>query len=140
MVSGTGLCPCSKVDALLMCFLWSEVAHNIARKPQTLARGARLCPGSSQGRERGAQPWGLPCPPPRPPEGAWCLGEHKCKVNATGLAWKNKQNHLKIPLPTSSPNLSRAGRCAEPGLSDGFPGPAFGAFYLPETLFSLITV
>lgn len=45
MVAGTGLCPCSKVDAPQMCFLWSEVAHNIARKPQKLARGAERRPG-----------------------------------------------------------------------------------------------
>lgn len=45
MVAGTGLRPCSKVDAPQMCFLWSEVARNIARKPQKLARGAERCPG-----------------------------------------------------------------------------------------------
>lgn len=52
MVSGTGFCPCSKVDALLMCFLWSEVVHSIARKPQMLARGvsgAGGCVGTVMG-------------------------------------------------------------------------------------------
>lgn len=66
MVAGTGLRPCSKVDAPQMCFLWSEVARNIARKPQKLARGAERCPGVHVGPPA----WVGTATAPQPREGA----------------------------------------------------------------------